>query len=360
MLFVCAEEFEPSQDSRTSDELSDKNSHCDGTTNECSEPARGETVIRSGSYNTDPRLLDVIHEEPSKFDSIQDDEEESILPADDVTRSDNYDAKRYEHFVNEEEELNSSECTSSCSCCQDATNYMSTSVSIVAEETIYSPQKKESSRTIRCAKIDQSSWGFNRADDSEEILRSQLQTRLQELEAEIEAFKTENSYVSKLRSDYEKEYNQFRKERVALLEKVKEEHLGSMKELESEKKKLQVEKRAFERHMREAKNRPNKEEKEEIRLLKEEVSRITLILDLRDDIMKENNLLQVKLLKEEMNKKESRWAAAQARIRTEMKMLKDRNATLQEEIKELKKTPKKVRTHHDCYRQILKFFVLYS
>ena len=44
-----------------------------------------------------------------------------------------------------------------------------------------------------------------------------------------------------------------------------------------------------------------------------------------------------------MNKKESRWGAAQARIRTEMKMLKDRNAALQEEMKELKKTPKKVK-----------------
>lgn len=43
-----------------------------------------------------------------------------------------------------------------------------------------------------------------------------------------------------------------------------------------------------------------------------------------------------------MNKKECRWAAAQARIRTEMKTLKDRNSTLQEELKELKKTPKKV------------------
>lgn len=43
-----------------------------------------------------------------------------------------------------------------------------------------------------------------------------------------------------------------------------------------------------------------------------------------------------------MNKKESRWAAAQARIRTEVKLLKDRNSTLQEELKELRKTPKKV------------------
>ncbi|XKL59404.1 hypothetical protein PGB90_000420 [Kerria lacca] len=35
--------------------------------------------------------------------------------------------------------------------------------------------------------------------------------------------------------------------------------------------------------------------------------------------------------RDEMNKKESRWAAAQARIRTEMKQLKDHNTTLKEE-----------------------------
>lgn len=51
---------------------------------------------------------------------------------------------------------------------------------------------------------------------------------------------------------------------------------------------------------------------------------------------------QIKLLKEEMNRKESRWAAAQARIRTEMKLLKDHNTVLKEELNELKKPVKKV------------------
>ncbi len=36
-----------------------------------------------------------------------------------------------------------------------------------------------------------------------------------------------------------------------------------------------------------------------------------------------------------MNKKEIRWGAAQARIRTEMKQLRDHNAALKEELKEL-------------------------
>lgn len=50
-------------------------------------------------------------------------------------------------------------------------------------------------------------------------------------------------------------------------------------------------------------------------------------------------------MKEEMNRKESRWAAAQARNRTEMKLLKDHNAALQEEVNDLKKTKKKVIAH---------------
>lgn len=52
-------------------------------------------------------------------------------------------------------------------------------------------------------------------------------------------------------------------------------------------------------------------------------------------------IFQIKLLKDEISKKESRWGAAQARIRTEMKQLKDLNASLKDEIKELK--TKKVR-----------------
>jgi len=49
-------------------------------------------------------------------------------------------------------------------------------------------------------------------------------------------------------------------------------------------------------------------------------------------------------MKEEMNRKESRWAAAQARTRTEMKILKDHNSTLQKEMNDLKKVKKKVTT----------------
>lgn len=43
-----------------------------------------------------------------------------------------------------------------------------------------------------------------------------------------------------------------------------------------------------------------------------------------------------------MNEKEGRWAAAQARIRTEMKQLKDHNTKLKEEVEKLRKSSKSV------------------
>ena len=186
------------------------------------------------------RTLETINEEPSRLTYVPDNEnEESNEKGSDNLSNDGSD---------------SSECTSGCSCCLDTTNYMSTSVSIVAEETIYSPQKRKLSRAVHCTKVDQSSWEYGRSEVGEENLRFLLQTRVQELEAEIDAFKTENAHVSKLRKDYEKEYNLFCKDRIELLKKVEEEHLSSVKELDKEKKKLQNEKRAFERHMKEAKN----------------------------------------------------------------------------------------------------------
>ena len=121
--------------------------------------------------------------------------------------------------------------------------------------------------------------------NTEENLKSLIQTRLLELEAEIETFKAESSHLSRLRGDYEKEYNRFCQERIALLERIRAEHLSGVKELEEEKGKLECEKRAFEKYMREARNHPNKEEKEEIRLLKEEV-RFTIFIPFLHSVSK--------------------------------------------------------------------------
>lgn len=224
------------------------------------------------------RTLGVIDEEPSRLNNSKDESNNRVnndprckLVIDTSEHgSENY---------SDDEHSDNSECSAKCSCCQDTSNILSTSVSIIAEETtIYSPLKNESRRQIRCAKIDRTSYSLNEGSNcteyetyDEDALKSLLRTRILELEAEIDAFRIENSQMIKLRNDYEKEYSKFCDEKVQLLSKIRAEHLKGVKELEEEKRKFRMEQTAFEKYVKEVKNRPNKQEKEEIRLLKEEV-----------------------------------------------------------------------------------------
>lgn len=228
------------------------------------------------------RTLDVIDEEPSKLECSK--YESGII----VDNSD-LQCKVIRINTNEQTDKNyctgknfdNSECSSECSCCHDTSNMTSTSVSIIAEETtVYSPLKSQSHREIHCATIDQSCYSSNNYSTSirnetfydENDLQSLLQTRILQLETEIDAFRTENAQMIKLRNDYEKEYKKFCEEKLQLLSKIRAEHLKGVKELEEEKKKFRTEQAAFEKYVKEIKSRPIKQEKEEIRLLKEEVN----------------------------------------------------------------------------------------
>ncbi|XKL59690.1 hypothetical protein PGB90_000706 [Kerria lacca] len=53
-----------------------------------------------------------------------------------------------------------------------------------------------------------------------DLLKSMLQLRLREVETETDAFRGENSYLGKLRDDYEKEYSKFCSEKVQFLAKI--------------------------------------------------------------------------------------------------------------------------------------------
>lgn len=186
------------------------------------------------------RRLDIIDEEPSRFDESSKEFSASecnlIINQSGVTNE-------YSKDVSESDDDNES---SKCSCCLDNSRFLSASVASISvyEETttLYTP------------------------------IKNTLQNRLKELEAEIDAFRTENAHLSQIRSEYEVEYTKFCEEKTQILNKIREEHLIELKELEQEKKKLHREKFAFEKYIKENKNRPNKEEKEEMRLLKEEVS----------------------------------------------------------------------------------------
>lgn len=163
-----------------------------------------------------------------------------------------------------------------CSCClEEDTSHFTTSksVSVFTEKTttVFSPAKSECTREIQFyeAATEESN---SVAGEDENQLKTLLHTRLRELENEIDAFRQENSHLTKLRENYETEYSKFCDEKMQLLAKIRAEHLQNTREIEEEKKKLSREKAAFEKYMKEASKRPNKLEKEEIRLLKEEVS----------------------------------------------------------------------------------------
>ncbi|XP_065204950.1 centromere protein J [Planococcus citri] len=232
------------------------------------------------------RRLDIIDEEPSRFDESS--KEFSASECNLIINRSNVTNEYSEDSADQDDDDDQS---SKCSCC-DNSRFLSASVASVSvyEETttVYTP------------------------------IKSTLQTRLKELESEIDAFRSENAHLTQLRSEYETEYKKFCDEKTQILSKIREEHLTELKELEQEKKKLQREKFAFEKYIKDSRNRPNKEEKEEMRLLKEEI----------------------KSLKQKLNEKESRWAAAQARIRSEMKQLKDHNSKLKDEVDKLRKSSK--------------------
>ncbi|KAJ9600028.1 hypothetical protein L9F63_009692, partial [Diploptera punctata] len=143
---------------------------------------------------------------------------------------------------------------------------------------------------------------------------SLLKTRLDELEAEIEIFRRENARLQKLKKEREEEVAKHRKEKKEFEKnmKVEKERMESM--LREEKKKLQKEKLVFEKYCKDLKDQPTKQEREEIQALKQQLSK----------------------LKEEINKKDSRLAAANSRTKDRMKTLEQENAELKKEVDKLK------------------------
>ncbi|CAG08246.1 unnamed protein product, partial [Tetraodon nigroviridis] len=142
-----------------------------------------------------------------------------------------------------------------------------------------------------------------------------LRERLAELEIEIERFKKENAALTKLRQENEKNQDILRKERLEF-EQLKAAELAKFEEYKKEEnRKLQKERRIFERHALAARAIPDKKEREEIQLLKQQLSS----------------------LQEELKGKESRWACTHNRLRQQADSLRQENASLRDEIRVLEK-----------------------
>uniref|UniRef100_A0A2I3HXD8 Centromere protein J n=1 Tax=Nomascus leucogenys TaxID=61853 RepID=A0A2I3HXD8_NOMLE len=142
--------------------------------------------------------------------------------------------------------------------------------------------------------------------------RSQvLREKIIELETEIEKFKAENASLAKLRIERESALEKLRKE-IVDFEQQKAKELARIEELKKEEmRKLQKERKVFEKYTTAARSFPDKKEREEIQTLKQQIA------DLREDL----------------KRKETKWSSTHSRLRSQIEMLVRENTDLREEIK---------------------------
>jgi hypothetical protein len=113
--------------------------------------------------------------------------------------------------------------------------------------------------------------------NSEIVFKSTLlRTRLEELEKEIEIFRKENADLQKIKRKHEEEVSRFNKEKIELEKKRNEEKEKMESFLQEERKKLNKERAVFEKYCKDLRNQPTKQEREEIKTLKQEVYMYTL------------------------------------------------------------------------------------
>ncbi|XP_022110307.1 centromere protein J-like isoform X2 [Acanthaster planci] len=138
-----------------------------------------------------------------------------------------------------------------------------------------------------------------------------LKEKLVELEAEIAKFRRENTALAKLREEREKGLAALDKE-VVDFQNLKAEELRNLQDYkEEEMKKLRKERRTFEKYQKAARALPDKKDREEIELLKKQLSD----------------------LQEEMSRRETRWTASSTRLRDRIDILEKENTELREEVK---------------------------
>ncbi|XP_046734138.1 centromere protein J [Diprion similis] len=148
------------------------------------------------------------------------------------------------------------------------------------------------------------------------IFKSELlKIRLLELEQEIEIFRKENIAAKTLKEKLQEERKALErnlKEKEACFEERKQRLENAIQE---ERKRLTREKAALENRLKDAhvKAQQNKQERQEVQSLKD----------------------QLEELRDEMNQKESRWNAAQARHRSQVRILQSENSKLKQEVEKL-------------------------
>ncbi|XP_063989326.1 centromere protein J [Diachasmimorpha longicaudata] len=148
------------------------------------------------------------------------------------------------------------------------------------------------------------------------IFKSELlKTRLLELEREIEIFRRENATLISEREKLREEHRRRMREVKEKEDNLEKERIRMETALQEEKKRIAREKIALENRLKDAREKSiqNKQERQEAQVLKE----------------------QLEELKGEMYEKEQRWEAAQARQKSQMRVLQMENAKLKQELEKL-------------------------
>ncbi|KFV70006.1 Centromere protein J, partial [Dryobates pubescens] len=138
-----------------------------------------------------------------------------------------------------------------------------------------------------------------------------LRERLIEFETEIERFRAENMTLTRLREERERALANIRKE-IADFQQQKAQELAEIEDYKrKEMKKLQKERKVFEKYTTEARAIPDKKERDEIQALKQQIAE----------------------LQEDLKRKEAKWSATHRRLKDQIEALTDENMELKEEIK---------------------------
>ncbi|CAG9814944.1 unnamed protein product [Phaedon cochleariae] len=148
----------------------------------------------------------------------------------------------------------------------------------------------------------------------------ELKDSLNRLKREVPDIQAEKAKLCDFAKDLEKKRDQLSKE-IEKLRKKYDKDIGELQEeLDSEKKKFLREKSIFDMYLKEAQNRPNKKEREEISGLKKELADIKELLKLKD----------------------TKNGATQARLRNHIKQLEKERTELKSTVDSLQKENSKL------------------
>ncbi|XP_051998639.1 centromere protein J isoform X1 [Xyrauchen texanus] len=142
-----------------------------------------------------------------------------------------------------------------------------------------------------------------------------LRERLVELETEIERFKSENAALAKLKQENQDKIENIKKERAEFEKKRMEESAKWEEYKREENKKLQQEKKLFRKHAATVRARPDKQERDEIQALKQ----------------------QINVLQEDLCKREARWSNTHRRLLQQADAMSAENASLRDQVRTLEK-----------------------